>query len=243
MPKLIAAFIRHGDYHQLTDTPSAHQPYALNKQGMAQALEAAAQIKQDCMEYTWHIEPHIDSSELLRAWQTAEIIAEYLQEPHGTDKTVVESYDALAERCVGSVANLTLEQIEAVVYQDPRYPDLPPDWKSNSHFRLPFQGAESLLEAGQRVAAHLVKQMQALKNNPDDDTGHDTGNDTLKLFVGHGASIRHAAYHLGILSFEQIARLSMYHASPVYFEFHSSGQWQHIAGEWKVRKAKEARLD
>jgi len=239
MSKLIAAFIRHGDYHQLADTPSAHQPFALNQHGIDQALKAALHIQQVCKQNHWQIAPDIDSSQLQRAWQTARIIADYLQQQSYIDTAVVNCFDDLAERCVGSVANLTIEQIETLVHQDPRYVDPPPGWKADSHFQLPFQGAESLLDAGRRVAMHMVQQLEALKQT----LQHDSGEDTLKLFVGHGASIRHAAYHLGILSFEHIARLSMHHASPVYFEFHSATRWQHIAGEWKVRKTEETLLD
>ena len=119
--------------------------------------------------------------------------------------------DALAERGLGSAANLTIAAIEAVIREDPRFEEPPADWKSNSRFRLPLQGAESLLQAGERVAAHITRQMQVLARQ--------TRPDTLKLFVGHGAAFRHAAYHMGIRTFEQIAQLSMYHAQPVFLEY------------------------
>jgi 2,3-bisphosphoglycerate-dependent phosphoglycerate mutase len=168
----------------------------------------------------------VDSSQLLRAWQTASIITEELKElfPNSPEVT---GYDALAERGMGSAANLTIKEIEKIIQDDPRYPELPADWKSNSRFRLPLQGAESLLEAGERVAAHLNRQMATLAETVE--------TDTLKLFVGHGAAFRHAAYHMGVLEFADIARLSMYHARPVYLEYLLGGEWQHIDGEWKVR--------
>jgi hypothetical protein len=40
---------------------------------------------------------------------------------------------------------------------------------------------------------------------------------------------------MGVLSFEQIAQLSMYHAQPVYLEYLAQGGWRHVGGEWKVR--------
>jgi 2,3-bisphosphoglycerate-dependent phosphoglycerate mutase len=120
-----------------------------------------------------------------------------------------------------------MSQIEAVIREDPRFPELASDWKSNSYFRLPLQGAESLMESGERVAAHLNQSMAALANSSE--------NDTLKLFIGHGAAFRHAAYRLGVLPFEQIAQLSMYHAQPVYLEYLSEDRWQHVGGNWKVR--------
>ena len=44
MPRLIAALIRHGDYHQLARTPSAHQPFALNLAGREQARAGAGML-------------------------------------------------------------------------------------------------------------------------------------------------------------------------------------------------------
>ena len=136
--------------------------------------------------------------------------------------------DDLAERGLGSAANLSISAIEAIIREDPRFEELPADWKSNSGFRLPLQGAESLLEAGERVAAHIGRQMKALASQQ-------TSGDTLKLFVGHGAAFRHAAYHMGVISYEQIAQLSMYHAQPVFLEYRADDGWEHIGGEWKVR--------
>jgi len=226
MPRLIAAIVRHGQYRQLPDTPSAHQPFPLVAEGEQQARQAAAQVLAQLHELQLELHPQVDSSQLLRAWQTAQLMIEQLQEQFAQPPQL-QGYDALAERGVGSAANLSIAQIEAIVREDPRYPDLPPDWKSNSRFRLPLQGAESLLEAGERVAAHLRAQMAELAGN--------TAIDTLKLFVGHGAAFRHAAYHLGVLEFEQIARLSMYHAQPVLLEYRADGPWRHVGGDWKVR--------
>jgi len=127
---------------------------------------------------------------------------------------------------MGSAANLTIQQVESVIREDPRYEALPQDWKSNSRFCLPLQGAESLIQAGERVAKHLKTAMQQLEEQADVDT--------VKVFVGHGAATRHAAYVLGVLQFEEIARLSMYHAEPVYLEYNKNC-WEHVAGNWKVR--------
>lgn len=41
MPRLIAALIRHAEYQQLPDTPSAHQPFALTTTGEQQERAAA----------------------------------------------------------------------------------------------------------------------------------------------------------------------------------------------------------
>jgi 2,3-bisphosphoglycerate-dependent phosphoglycerate mutase len=226
MPKLIAALIRHGDYRQLPETPSAHQPFPLTPEGEAQARQAGVTLRETVRAGGWVLSPSVDSSQLLRAWQTAQIISEELA-AYFPAPPEVTGFDDLAERGLGSAANLSITAIEAIVREDPRFPELPADWKSNSRFQLPLQGAESLLQAGERVAAHINARMQAL-------AGQVTG-DTLKLFVGHGAAFRHAAYHMGILAFEQIAQLSMFHAQPIFLEYHAERGWQHIGGEWKVR--------
>ena len=205
MSRFIAALIRHAEYQQLPDTPSAHQPFPLTGKGREQAHRAVGKLQQDAARHGWGIAEELHSSQLLRAWETANIIAEQLEGTH-----TVTAFAELAERSVGSAANLTLQQIEDVVNEDPRYAPLPEDWKSNSRFCLPLQGAESLVQAGERVAAHLKFAMQLLKEQASEDT--------VKVFVGHGAAMRHAAYSLGVLRFEDIARLSMYHAEPVYFE-------------------------
>ncbi len=205
--------------------PSALHPYPLNRDGEGHAREAAAIVDGAMVTNDWHLDPEIDCSQLLRAWQTARIIADILAGKSDM-KPELESFDDLAERSVGCVANLTTEQIRTIVHDDPRYPELPDDWKSNSKFCLPLQGAESLLDAGERVASHIVGRMSALQAK---------AGDTLKLFVGHGAAFRHAAFHLGILEYQQIASLSMYHGRPVFLQYLDDGSWCHIEGDWKVR--------
>ena len=227
MGRRIAAIIRHGDYHQLSKAPSAHQPFPLNIEGENQSRGAADIIGNMLATHGWQLNTIIDTSQMLRGWQTARIIADSLMK-NDVLELQLESFDELAERSVGCAANLTADQIQQIIHDDPRYPELPENWKSNSEYRLPLQGAESLLQAGERVAAHLVRRMSEL---PVEET------DVLKLFVGHGAAFRHAAYHLGVLEYEQIARLSMYHGQPVFLEYLDDSRWRHIEGEWKVRAA------
>ena len=226
MPKLIAAIIRHADYQQLPETPSAHQPFPLTGEGEVQARQAGVLLRESIGTHRWTLSSSVDCSNLLRAWQTAQLIIGELGDLFHTPAQL-GGYDALAERSLGSANNLTISQIEAVIRDDPRYSELVTDWKSSSRFCLPLQGAESLMQAGERVAAHMNHQMEVLAENSD--------TDTLKLFIGHGAAFRHAAHHLGILKYEQIAELSMHHAQPVYLEYLPGSGWQHIAGEWKVR--------
>ena len=228
MARTIAALIRHGEYGQQPDTPSAHQPYALTADGRETVLRQADRFAAVIDRHKLAVADRVDSSNMLRAWETALIFVERLYQ-HQMPSTLIDSHDALAERGVGAAANLTIRQIEKIVVEDPRYEEPPQDWKSNSHYCLPFQGAESLMQAGERVAGHLQQRMTQLRER--------ASVDTVKLFVGHGAAFRHAAYHMGVLEYEQLAQLSMYHAQPVLIEFREDGTWHHAGGEWKVRGA------
>ncbi len=234
MARVIAALIRHGDYQQLIDTPSALQPFPLNDNGRAQAKAAAPELIEVLQQHGWVLDPQIDTSRLLRAWQTAALMSEELN-VHLKQDLRLESFDDLAERSVGSAANLTVRQIETVLSLDPRFPAPPAAWKSDSHYCLPLQGAESLLDAGKRVADHIEGSLQQLVEQ--------CRVDTVRLLVGHGAAFRHAAYYLGILAYEQIAQLSMYHCRPVFIERLGNRQWRHIAGDWKIRKQHEGFTD
>ena len=225
MARLIAALVRHGAYHQLQDTPSAHQPFPLTGEGEQQAVAAAETLYATIDRNDWVLEPVIDSSRMLRAWQTATIFADTLADLSSA-KIRIESLDCLAERSVGCAANLTIEQIESILHDDPRLAMPPKGWKADSRYCLPLQGAESLLEAGERVRAHLSETMTGLSIG---------GQDRLKIFVGHGAAFRHAAYHMGVLAFEQLEQLSMFHCQPVLLEYLPDGQWRHVGGDWKVR--------
>lgn len=234
MPRVIVAIVRHGDYRQLADTPSAHQPFELTPEGAEQARKAANTLREMAARRRWRLHAEVDSSRLLRAWQTATLIVEGLAAELGGAGSVRE-FDTLAERGLGIGGNLTVEQIERVMSVDPRYAVPPPDWKSNSNYRLPLPGAESLMEAGRRVAQHIEHRVDQLRGQASEDT--------LKIVVGHGAAFRHAAYHLGILQAERVAALSMHHAGPVCFERLDDVGWRHVAGEWKVRARGQVALD
>ena len=241
MARVIAALIRHGDYHQLKDTPSAWQPFPLNAAGRKHASSAAEKIRDEMLKQDWLLHPVCHSSQLLRAWQTADIIVRlfsdntFSQPVKQNNNYNINSFDALAERSMGSAAILNITQIKKIIEDDPRFDSLPQDWKSNSHFCLPLQGAESLMDSGKRVADHISKTMLELQQSVEQAT--------LKLFVGHGAAFRHAAHQLGILDFAQIAQLSMYHGEPVFIERLDDGSWTHVAGQWKIRGAKTSYND
>lgn len=227
MVHVIAALIRHGAYRQPAGVPSAHLPHPLSRRGEAQARAAAGRLAETAAAHGWRLSRTIDSSELLRAWQTAGLLAERL----GREFRVV-GFPALAERGLGSAANLTMARIEAVVAADPRLAPLPAGWKGDSLFRLPLPGAESLLEAGQRAARHIEARMRALARR--------ARRDAVKLFVGHGGAFRHAAVVLGVLPLEAAGGLSMQHCRPVFLERLDEGRWRHVGGDWKRRRRGEA---
>ena len=219
MPKTIFALVRHGDYHQPKGVPSALLPYALNETGVQQAFLAAPALVEYARAESLTIDPVLHSSKQQRAWQTASIIAGELGEAFQ-----VTEFQELSERSVGAAANLTVNEIEQLLIDDPRYQAAPSGWKSDSFYCLPLQGAESLVQAGERVASHIERLAADTADNEP----------RLKIIVGHGASIRHACAHLGILDLKMVRSISMYHAKPLYIEKSAQG-WQVVAGEWKQR--------
>lgn len=249
---MVAAIVRHGSYRQPDATPSAHLPHPLTAQGRGEAEAGAEQLVEFAKRHSLAVWPAVDASRLLRAWETASLIASALPSelvssepaaavaagaeparlgvPGPIDQAFVAAFDALNERSVGSAANLSLEEIEAVIAADPRHHALAPGWKSNSTHRLPLPGAESLLEAGARVAAHLEQRMATLAAAVE--------RDTLKVFVGHGGAFRHAAALLGLLDLAEVRRLSMHHAQPLLLERGEDGRYTLLDGAWKVRSRK-----
>ncbi|WP_165856257.1 histidine phosphatase family protein [Marinobacter sp. JSM 1782161] len=219
------ALIRHGAYEQLAGTPSALQPYPLTDAGIEEVRAQARQFGDWLAGSGYRLAPEIHCSTLLRAWQTAEIYREELA-AFFDGPAVTRSFAALCERSVGAVANLSVAEIERIVALDPRLEPLPEGWKSTSDFRLPFDGAESLLEAGGRVADHL-------RSLPITDADQ-----RIQLVVGHGASIRHGVYHLNVIKFSDVKRFSMFYGHPVVFEAQAQG-WTRIYGHWKNRRTSE----
>jgi len=226
--KRVVALIRHGEYAQPTGVPSAHLPYGLTDSGRQQAEDAAHGVLDFAGRFGLRLHPSIDCSRLRRAWETATLLACSLTEQTGQQFSCQE-FDDLAERSVGAVANLSVETIEAILGEDPRYSLPPRGWKRDPDYRLPFQGCETLAEAGARVAQHLTSTAAALAEQ------------TLKLLVGHGGAFRHAARDLGILSPTQVGSLSMGYGVPLYFEVerlqNGGDRFVHIAGDWRQRSS------
>ena len=107
----------------------------------------------------------------------------------------------MIERGLGSAANLTFEAIAELLSKDPRLGPLPKGWRRMPEFRLPLPGAESLMQAGSRVAARVAASIDAI---PDDDPA-----DIARLFVAHSGCLRHAAVVLGAIDVRHVAGLSM----------------------------------
>ena len=223
MGRVIAALMRHGRYEQPRGMPSAHLPHPLTIAGEREARDGAAELAALCQCEGWQIDPVIDSSTLLRAWQTANIVAEELSKLFRFDFKV-EEFDALIERGLGAGANLTLSEIASALDRDPRLEALPAAWKREPFFQPPFQGAESLMDSGARVRDHLL----ARTNEPAEQAG-----DSLKLFVGHGGCFRHAAVQLGVLPAERARTITMDYGSYVVLERSGQDGWRRVEGEWK----------
>lgn len=227
MAEVLVAILRHGQYHQPAGVPSAHLPHPLTELGCAGSRRVAGELLARAEAEGWRVDAAIHTSTLLRAWETAQVIAAQLAEISGRAFEVQE-FDALCERGLGSAANLSLDEIARVIARDPRFPDLTEGWKARSEFKLPLPGAESLLEAGARVAEHLQSSLAALASQ--------CSEPTLRIVVGHGAALRHAAYHLGLLGLDDIQARSMFHCVPIIWAWQADGPWRHVAGDWKMRE-------
>lgn len=228
MGKRVLALIRHGAYAQPAGVPSAHLPYGLTDSGRKQSADAARAVLDFASRAGLQLHPVIDCSRLRRAWETAALMANGLSEQTG-QRFSCQEFDDLAERSLGAVANLSVEAIEALLRDDPRYSAPPSGWKRAPDYRLPFPGCETLADAGARVARHLTRTAAAL----------DEQTPLLKLLVGHGGAFRHAACELGILSPAQVASLSMDYGRPLYFAVerleNGADRFVHIAGDWRQR--------
>lgn len=217
------AFLRHGRYQQQAQVPSAWQPHPLDQEGFTQSYLAADHLSEFVTQNNLEFYPEVFSSNLLRAWQTADVLRQQLC------LTKVVSNAHLNERCVGALANLTVQQIDNILHQDPRVTHPGLNWKSDSYYRLPTDGAESLMESGERVAQFIRNQLALL-----------TKQNQLPIFVGHGASFRHAAYKMGILNFDEISALSTYYAHPMIFHWNAKKEtFKLVSGQWKVRPKKQ----
>ncbi|PRP91208.1 phosphoglyceromutase [Enhygromyxa salina] len=232
--RVVVALVRHGDYQQPDKVPSAQLPHPLTERGVEQAQALGHQLHDECRGLGLMLDPVLDCSILLRASQTATLAATTLNELEKDLHFSIAEFAELGERSVGAGANLTVDEIAAAVRADPRLPSLPDGWKSHPRYRLPLPGSESLMMAGARVAAHVAGRAHELRTAG--------GDDVLKVVVGHGGSLRHAAVCLGALDLDDVPGLSMYHCGYVFIEHVADprggpGRWKKIGGQWKIRPA------
>lgn len=222
-------FLRHAEYKQPKNVPSALLPHPLTAEGEKQAVHGAEKLIAFFKNNESKIPPYIECSSSLRAYETAKILVTEIKK-HFSKHLKIRQTDALTERRLGPMANLTVDEIETVLNKDDRYENPPKGWKSSRNYKLPYIGCESLKEAGFRVAEHIKKA-------PGYDSEQKKGS-LFRIIVGHGASFRHAAAELAILQEEDIPKLSMFYAEPLFFNC-NNGQWKHIGGNWKVRGGNE----
>lgn len=221
-----AAFVRHGHFARPEGVASAHSLFPLSEEGREQARHASEPILEFCDELGIELDPRIEASQLLRAWETANLIAESLTTRTGQRFHVLQR-DELVERGIGSCANMTFDAIGEMLASDPRLPELPEGWRRMPEFRLPVQGAESLMQAGARTATRVATSLCSI---PDEDP-----RDLMRLFVAHSGCLRHAAVQLGALDVRVVPGLSMDFTQAVFLEKIPNGDWVHVAGQFKKR--------
>ncbi len=231
--RIVAALVRHGDYHQPKRVPSAQLPHPLTDEGVEQARSLGYNLHDECRGLGLMLDPILDCSTLLRARQTADLAADTLNRIEEDQRFDVAEFCELGERSVGAAANLTVDEIAESLRIDPRQPELPPGWKAHPRFRLPVPGSESLMMAGARVAAHIERRTHELRTAD--------AHDVLKVFISHGGALRHAAVCMGALDLLEVPNLSMHHCGYVFIEHipdpnGGPGRWQKVGGRWKQRK-------
>lgn len=226
MIRIYATFVRHANYAQPPGVPSALLPHPLTAEGREQARALAGELQDLVDALSCELHGALHTSSLRRAWETAELARAALLERGGPALEIAQT-PALFERALGSLANLTQTRIEEIVADDPRHGALPPDWKATAAFKLPYPGCESLAEAGERVAGYAREVCEEVRRS--------SNRDTLVVFVGHGAAIRHGAASLGLFDYTGARAISMYYAKPVTLLARPEGAWEHVTGDWKPR--------
>jgi broad specificity phosphatase PhoE len=222
----VAALMRHGHFPRPENTASAHLALSLSDEGREQSEAAADVLLGFASANGLVIDPYVESSPLLRAYETATVVVDALKRRTDTAFDITNR-DELIERGLGSCANLRFDEIESLLARDPRIGPLPSGWWRIPDFQLPVPGAESLRMAGERTAARIDESLASIDLNEP--------TSRLRLFVAHAGCLRHAAFVRGVLSLENAVNVSMEFAQIVLFEINSDGQWVQLAGNWKKR--------
>lgn len=221
----LAALVRHGHFPRPEGVASAHLPLPLSPEGRGHARDAGLQIARIAREHRIELDETIESSQLLRAHETAIVVAETLAEETGRTFEVADRDDML-ERGLGSCANLRFDEIEAMLAADDRLDPLPEGWRRIPDFRLPVPGAESQMDAGRRTADRIDGSLAAMRGGPED---------RMRIFVAHGGCLRHASVVKGALSIERVTQVTMDYGQVVAIERLLDGSWRRAIGEWKER--------
>lgn len=137
--------IRHGETNwNMEGRIQGHLDIALNEVGLLQAQQTAEALAADGV-----VLDAVYSSDLQRAWQTAEAIASACNAP-------LDAEPGLRERCFGSFEGQTFAAIERL------YPEAALRWrKRDLQFAPPGAGGESLPALQARIAAVVERLASA----------------------------------------------------------------------------------
>jgi 2,3-bisphosphoglycerate-dependent phosphoglycerate mutase len=228
MSRLIAVFMRHGALKHPAGVAGGNLPYALTAAGENQAADAAQRLADLAADMDFKVDDDLECSPNEAAWQTAAILGEELEDI--TDRQGYRAVERaeLAGRSLGSVANLKTTHIETLIEDDPRFTKAPKDWLARTDYRPPFAGVETLGGAGERLGDFVRRRIEEL-------WPHLTG-DTLKVFVGHGSALIHAAAFLDVLPKNRAAQLALPPAGWILIEFNAAGRCTLVDADWRKPK-------
>ena len=227
MSRLIAVFMRHGALKHPAGVAGGNLPYPLTAAGENQAADAAHRLAALADEMGFKIDDDLECSPNEAAWQTAAIMGEDLEDLTTRGYRALERAE-MAGRGLGSAANLKVAQIETLIEEDPRFSNAPKGWLTKTDYRPPFAGVETLGTTGERVGGFVRRRAEEM-------WPHLTG-DTLKVFVGHGSALIHAAAFLDVIPTKRAAQLALPHAAWALIEFNAAGRCTLIDADWRKPK-------
>lgn len=181
--------IRHGetDWNTLYRRLQGHTDIPLNSKGIAQAQQLGSLLLQNSerigLPQSSNQSTHLQfiSSDLSRAYQTAQLIAENLNSSiYAIDNNITTDFN-LREVNLGEAEGLTYEQVDNKWSSEFRE-----RWGSNieQYENLFYPGGESRKQVRERIFSSLKKHLQ---ENPEHKN---------LIFVSHGFAIRSLVYHL-----------------------------------------------
>lgn len=211
--------LTHGT-HQNWGPSHGYLSERLNPLGEQQAKTCAEDLIRYCRQHELLINEEIHTAPSLKAYQTAHILAHEISQ--GQEHLEVLECEQLSERKLGEATNLSLDEIEQILKLDPRTQSPSRGWEHNSWYKLPFSGAESLMEAGLRVAAHLQKCTEELHFGPK----------RCQVVIADSNAICHAASCLGLIQSKDIPQRKLAPCAPLFLHRRHRGHWELISGQW-----------